>query len=79
MTALELSRHVAPGDEAWSRHVMGRIAARTHPPELEQAREHTRQALGLARRLGMAPLEARCHLALAALYQRAAQVLREAG
>ena len=70
-TALELTRrHGARGDEAWSLHLIGEIAMRREPPEYEGARDRLAEALGLAERLGMAPLEAQCRLSLGALHRR---------
>jgi DNA-binding SARP family transcriptional activator len=71
-TALDLTRrNGARGDEAWSLHVLGRIAARKDPPDYDRALERSVEALTLAEEFGMAPLQARCHLSLGALHQRA--------
>jgi tetratricopeptide (TPR) repeat protein len=70
--ALGLARqHGGRGDEAWALHLLGEIAARREPPERERALEPYDQALALAEELGMAPLQARCHLSLGALHHRA--------
>ena len=41
-----------------------------HPPEVEKAEEHYRQALALAEELGMRPLQAHCHRGLGTLYAK---------
>ena len=70
--ALELTRrHGGRGDEAWALHLLGEIAARLDPPEHERALERFVEALALAEELGMAPLQARCHLSLGVLHHRA--------
>jgi tetratricopeptide (TPR) repeat protein len=56
------------GDEAYTLHLLGGIAARRDPPESEQAEAHYRQALVLAEELGMRPLVAHCHRGLGMLY-----------
>ena len=70
--ALELSRrHGGRGDEAWALHALAEIAARRDPPESALAFERSARALALAQELGMAPLEARCHLSLGMLHHQA--------
>jgi class 3 adenylate cyclase/tetratricopeptide (TPR) repeat protein len=56
--------------EASALHLLGDIAAGLEPPALEHAEQHYRQALGVAKELGMRPLVAHCHLGLAKLYRR---------
>jgi DNA-binding NtrC family response regulator/tetratricopeptide (TPR) repeat protein len=56
------------GQQAWVLRLLGEIGAQRHPPEVEQAEDHYRQALALAEELGMSPLQAHCHLALGTLY-----------
>jgi tetratricopeptide (TPR) repeat protein len=56
--------------EANTIHLMGDIAAGREPPALEEAVQHYRQALVLARELGMRPLVAHCHLGLGKLNWR---------
>ena len=58
------------GDEAWALRLLGEIASRRHPPDIEQATTHYRQAIGLAEELGMRPLVAHCHLGLGNLSRR---------
>ena len=72
--ALDLaSRQGARGDEARARHLLGEIASRGEPSESEQALESYAAALVLAEELGMAPLQARCHLGLGGVRQRVGQ------
>jgi tetratricopeptide (TPR) repeat protein len=67
--ALDLARdHKERGHEAWALRLLGDIAARREPPEVEQAEAHYRQALALAKELGMRPLQAHCHQGLGTLY-----------
>jgi class 3 adenylate cyclase/tetratricopeptide (TPR) repeat protein len=60
--------HQERGHQAYTLHLLGDIAARREPPEVEQAEDHYRQALALAEELGMRPLQAHCHLGLGQLY-----------
>jgi tetratricopeptide (TPR) repeat protein len=70
--ALELSRSQGGrGDEAWALHALAEIAARRDPPESALAFERSARALALAQELGMAPLQARCHLSLGVLHHQA--------
>jgi DNA-binding SARP family transcriptional activator len=70
--ALELTRrHGGRGDEAWALHLLGEVAARQEPPQSKQALERYGQSLVFAAELGMAPLQARCHLSLGALHRQA--------
>jgi tetratricopeptide (TPR) repeat protein len=57
-------------DEAGAFWLLGEIAARADPPEVEQAERHYHHALTLADDLGMRPLVAHCHLGLGTLYAR---------
>jgi class 3 adenylate cyclase/DNA-binding winged helix-turn-helix (wHTH) protein/tetratricopeptide (TPR) repeat protein len=69
--ALELSRdRKERGHEAWALRLLGEIASRYNPPEVEPAETSYRQALALAEELGMRPLMAHCHLGLGALYHQ---------
>src|SRR5262249_35354596 len=56
------------GHEAYALHLLGDIAARHEPPEIELAATHYRQALTLAEELGMRPLQAHCYRGLGTLY-----------
>jgi tetratricopeptide (TPR) repeat protein len=69
--ALDLAhRQKERGNEAWILRLLGEIAAQAHPPDLESAETHYRQALARAEELGMRPLAAHCHLGLGKLYRR---------
>jgi DNA-binding SARP family transcriptional activator len=75
--ALELSRdHKERGNEACVLRLLGEIASRRDPPDVETAEGSYREALGLAGELGMRPLIAHCHLGLGRLHQRIGQVER---
>ena len=63
----------ARGDEARALFFLGEIAGHGERPESEQALENYAAALVLAKGLGMAPLQARCHLGLGGVYQRVGQ------
>jgi tetratricopeptide (TPR) repeat protein len=72
--ALALAReHQHRGDQAYALRLLGDIAARRHPPEVEPAEAHYRQALALAEELGMRPLVAHCHCGLGTLYAKIGQ------
>jgi class 3 adenylate cyclase/Flp pilus assembly protein TadD len=72
--ALELARaHRSRVWEAHALHVLGDIAMHRDPPDLEQAEDHSRQALALADELGMRPLQAHCHRGLGTLYATTGQ------
>jgi hypothetical protein len=47
--------------------LLGKIHAHHHPPEVEPAEAAYREALILADKLGMCPLQAHCHLGLGLL------------
>jgi tetratricopeptide (TPR) repeat protein len=64
------TRQGARGDEARARYLLGEIASGGEPSEDEQAPEEYAAALILAEELGMAPLQARCHLGLGGVHQR---------
>jgi tetratricopeptide (TPR) repeat protein len=61
------------GYEAWAFRLLGEIAARRDPPQVEPAAAAYQQAIALAEALGMRPLQAHCHLGLGTLYTRAGQ------
>ena len=66
---LELARtHTGSGYQAHACRLLGEVAMRREPPDLDQATAHYRQALALAEELGMRPLQAHCHLGLGTLY-----------
>jgi tetratricopeptide (TPR) repeat protein len=62
------------GHQAYALRLLGAIAARREPPEVEPAAVHYRQALVLADELGMRPLQAHCHRGLGTLYTTIGQV-----
>ena len=59
------------GHQARSLRLLGEIAARRAPPNLDDAEARYREALALAEELGMRPLQAHCHLGLGKLYRQA--------
>ena len=61
-------------NEAYALRLLGDIAARREPPEIELAEAHYRQALALAEELGMRPLVAHCYRSLGTLYAEIGQV-----
>jgi len=72
--ALALTRaHQERGNEAYALRLLGDIAVRREPPEVEAAEGHYRQALALADELGMRPLQAHCHRGLGTLYTATGQ------
>jgi tetratricopeptide (TPR) repeat protein len=71
---LELSRtHTGRGYQAHAYRLLGEIARRRDPPDIDQAAAYYRQAMALADELGMRPLQAHCHLGLGTLYARTGQ------
>jgi len=69
--ALALAReHQGRGNQAYALHLLGEIAARREPPQVELAAAHYQQALTLAKELGMRPLQAHCHRGLGMLYSQ---------
>jgi tetratricopeptide (TPR) repeat protein len=56
------------GWEAWARWLLGEIARHSNSPDVMSAEAHYHQALTLATKLGMRPLQAHCHLGLGTLY-----------
>jgi class 3 adenylate cyclase/tetratricopeptide (TPR) repeat protein len=67
------SEHQEQGHQAYALHLLGEIAARQDPPNVEAAETHYQEALGLAEELGLRPLLAHCHHGLGALYARVGQ------
>jgi tetratricopeptide (TPR) repeat protein len=69
--ALGLARqHKERGCEAYTLRLLGEIAAREDHLDIGKAENHYRQALVLAKELGMRPLIAHCHVGLGKLYRR---------
>jgi tetratricopeptide (TPR) repeat protein len=72
--ALALAReHQERGNQVYALHLLGAIAARRGPSEVELAEAHYRQALALADELGMRPLMAHCHHSLGKLHATTVQ------
>jgi hypothetical protein len=66
--ALTLTRERGErGFEAWAHRLLGEIAMRRDPPDVEKAKVDSRTSLTLAHALGMRPLVAHCYLGLANL------------
>src|SRR5262249_48067763 len=65
--------HTGSGYQAHACRLLGEVAMRREPPDIEHAAAHYRQALALAEALGMRPLQAHCHLGLGTLYARTGQ------
>jgi class 3 adenylate cyclase/tetratricopeptide (TPR) repeat protein len=60
----------ARGPQAYALRLLGDIAARRKPSDIEHAEAHYRQAHTLAGELGMHPLQAHCHHDLGTLYAK---------
>jgi tetratricopeptide (TPR) repeat protein len=56
------------GEQAWALRLLGEIHAHRQPPQAELAEAAYREALALADKLGMRPLQAHCHRGLGMLY-----------
>ena len=70
--ALALSRrHKEKGQEVWILHLLGEIAARRDPRDIEGAERFYRQAIAAADVLGMRPAIAHCRLGLGELEAQA--------
>jgi tetratricopeptide (TPR) repeat protein len=71
---LALTRtHQERGHQAYALRLLGDIAARREPPDVEHAAASYQQALALAEELGMRPLQAHCHRGLGMLYATTGQ------
>jgi tetratricopeptide (TPR) repeat protein len=69
--ALQLARdHKERGNEAWALRLLGEIASRSDPPDVEKAAECYGESHALAAELEMRPLVAHCHLGLGRLCRR---------
>ena len=69
--ALDLARkHKQRGHEVYALRLLGEVAARREPAEVQEAEAHYQSAIALAHDLGMRPLAAHCHLGLGRLYRR---------
>ena len=72
--ALDLARtHKQRGHEVYALRLLGQVAARRDPSDVQGAAAHYRSAIRLAQELGMRPLVAHCHLGLGTLYRRAGE------
>jgi tetratricopeptide (TPR) repeat protein len=63
-------QHRERGNEAWAVHLLSRAAAAHPSVRHDAALTHMKQAITLAKELGMRPLVAHCHLGLGKLYRR---------
>jgi class 3 adenylate cyclase/DNA-binding winged helix-turn-helix (wHTH) protein/tetratricopeptide (TPR) repeat protein len=69
--ALDLSRdHQERGHQAYALRLLGEITMHQVSLEIEQAESFYRQALTLAKELGMRPLQAHCHRGLGTLHAK---------
>ena len=58
------------GSEAWLRFLLAELQARRDSDQLIAAQSSMRQALSLARDLGMRPLQAHCHFGLGRIHAK---------
>jgi class 3 adenylate cyclase/tetratricopeptide (TPR) repeat protein len=65
--------HQERGNQTYALRLLGDITAHRTPPDVDAAATHYRQALALAKELGMRPLQAHCHRGLGTLYSRTGQ------
>jgi tetratricopeptide (TPR) repeat protein len=71
---LELSHtHTGRGYQAHALRLLGEVARRREPLDVDPATSQYHQALTLAEGMGMRPLQAHCHLGLGTLYARISQ------
>ena len=71
---LDLSNtHTGHGYQAHAYRLLGEVARRRQPPDIDQAATYYRQALTLAEEVGMRPLQAHCHRGLGTLFATAGQ------
>jgi tetratricopeptide (TPR) repeat protein len=71
---LDLSRaHPGHGYQAHAYRLLGDVAMRRGPPDVDQATTHYHQVLALAEEVGMRPLQAHCHRGLGTLYATTGQ------
>jgi tetratricopeptide (TPR) repeat protein len=67
-------KHQERGLQVHTLWLLGEIAARRDPPDVDQAETYYQQALTLANELGMRPLQAHCHRGLVTLYRQTGQL-----
>jgi tetratricopeptide (TPR) repeat protein len=67
------STYTGSGYQAYALRLLGKVARRREPPDVDQAAAHYPQALVLAEELGMRPLQAYCHRGLGTLYCQTGQ------
>ena len=65
--------HPGRGYQAHASRLLGAMARRREPPDVDQATGSYGQALALAEELGMRPLQAHCHRGLGTLYATTGQ------
>jgi hypothetical protein len=65
--------HQERGHQAYTLHLLGDLATRRNPGDMETAEAFYHQALALAESLSMRPLQAHCHRALGDLYGQVEQ------
>jgi hypothetical protein len=58
---------------AYAYRLLGDVARRHEPPDIDRAEAQYRQAIALAEELGLHPLPTHCHLGLGTLYARIGQ------
>jgi tetratricopeptide (TPR) repeat protein len=69
--AITLSRqYKEKGQEVWTLHLLGEIATRRNPADVEGAGDLYREAMAAAETLGMRPAIAHCRLSLGELHAR---------
>jgi len=66
-TLVLVREHQERGNQAYALRLLGEIAVRREPPDVELAEDYYCQALALAEELGMRPLVAHCHRGLGML------------
>ncbi len=71
LQALEFAKvHHTRSDQAYVQRLLGDIAMHRNPSAISEAEAHYKQALGLAKELGLRPLQAHCHASLGMLYRQ---------
>ena len=72
--AVDLARqYTQRGTQAWALWLLGESTTRQASPAVESAADHYRQAVALADKFGMRPLQAHCHCSLGTLYTKLGQ------